>query len=194
VRQLEEDRLGGPAKERSHVRAALAAQRAMDAGFEGVELHGANGYLVDQFLQDGSNERRDEYGDSLENRTRFLLEIVTALISVWGNSRVAVRLGPGGTWFEQVSARSPQNSCARTLLAPNSAAGKYHRECRTALVGGFNERFPAVCFGDLADDEEPESYAATGVASVRAACHRLEQARLSRKRDRRPLIVYGDGT
>ncbi len=75
-----------------------AAERAMDAGFEGVEVHGANGYLVDQFLQDGSNRRTDEYGGSFENRTRLLSEIVTALVSVWGADRVAVRLAPGGTW------------------------------------------------------------------------------------------------
>jgi N-ethylmaleimide reductase len=75
-----------------------AAERAMDAGFEGVELHAANGYLVDQFLQDGSNKRTDEYGGSIENRTRFLSEIVTALIGVWGADRVAVRIGPSGTW------------------------------------------------------------------------------------------------
>ena len=75
-----------------------AAERAMDAGFEGVELHAANGYLVDQFLQNGSNKRTDEYGGSIENRSRFLFEIVSALIGVWGAERVAVRLGPNGTW------------------------------------------------------------------------------------------------
>ena len=75
-----------------------AAQRAIEAGFEGVELHAANGYLVDQFLQNGSNHRTDEYGGSIQNRTRFLSEIVTALISVWGAERVAVRIGPNGTW------------------------------------------------------------------------------------------------
>ena len=75
-----------------------AAIRAMDAGFEGVELHAANGYLVDQFLQSGSNQRTDEYGGSVENRARFLSEIVAALISVWGLGRVSVRIGPNGTW------------------------------------------------------------------------------------------------
>jgi len=75
-----------------------AAERAIDAGFEGVELHGANGYLVDQFLQNGSNKRTDEYGGSIRNRTRFLVEIVEALISACGADRVAVRLGPSGTW------------------------------------------------------------------------------------------------
>ena len=75
-----------------------AAERARDAGFEGVELHSANGYLIDQFLQDGSNKRTDEYGGSIENRSRLLLEVVGALASVWGGNRVAVRIGPGGTW------------------------------------------------------------------------------------------------
>lgn len=75
-----------------------AAQNAMAAGFNGVELHGANGYLVDQFLQDNSNKRIDQYGGSIPNRARFLLEVVSAMISVWGSDRVGVRVGPGGTW------------------------------------------------------------------------------------------------
>ena len=75
-----------------------AAERANAAGFDGVELHAANGYLPDQFLQDGSNKRTDAYGGSIENRSRFLLEVVEALVSVWGGNRVAVRLGPSGTW------------------------------------------------------------------------------------------------
>ena len=75
-----------------------SALRAMDAGFEGVELHAANGYLPDQFLQDNSNHRTDEYGGSITNRARFLLEVVEALHSVWGDGRVAVRIAPGGTF------------------------------------------------------------------------------------------------
>ena len=75
-----------------------AAERAQEAGFDGVELHGANGYLPDQFLQDGSNKRSDRYGGSIENRTRFLLEIVEAISSVWGSDRVGVRIGPDGKW------------------------------------------------------------------------------------------------
>jgi N-ethylmaleimide reductase len=75
-----------------------AAERAKTANFEGVELHGANGYLIDQFLQDGSNHRTDAYGGSIENRSRLLLEVVEGLVSVWGGERVAVRIGPSGTW------------------------------------------------------------------------------------------------
>ena len=75
-----------------------AAERAKAAGFDGVELHAANGYLPDQFLQEGSNKRTDAYGGSVENRSRFLLEVMEAMVSVWGGNRVAVRIGPGGTW------------------------------------------------------------------------------------------------
>ena len=76
----------------------VAAQRALDAGFDGVELHAANGYLVDQFIQDGSNKRTDAYGGPIENRVRFLREAVEALISVWGADRVGVRISPSGEW------------------------------------------------------------------------------------------------
>jgi N-ethylmaleimide reductase len=75
-----------------------AAARAKAACFDGVELHAANGYLPDQFLQDGSNRRTDAYGGSIENRSRFLLEVVEALTSVWGGGRVAVRIAPAGAW------------------------------------------------------------------------------------------------
>ncbi|MEX0342929.1 MAG: alkene reductase [Erythrobacter sp.] len=73
-----------------------AAENAKKAGFDGVQLHGANGYLVDQFLRDSTNLRTDEYGGSAENRTRFLREVLTALVDVWGADRVGVRLSPNG--------------------------------------------------------------------------------------------------
>jgi len=72
------------------------AQNAQEAGFDGVELHGANGYLIDQFLQDSTNHRTDEYGGPIENRARLLLEVVDRLISVWGPGRVGVHLAPRG--------------------------------------------------------------------------------------------------
>lgn len=73
-----------------------AAVRAKAAGFDGVELHAANGYLIDQFLQTKTNKREDEYGGSVENRARFLLEVMDALIEVWGADRVGVHLAPRG--------------------------------------------------------------------------------------------------
>lgn len=73
-----------------------AAANAKKAGFDGVQLHGANGYLVDQFLRDSTNLRSDDYGGSPQNRTRFLREVLSALIDVWGADRVGVRLSPNG--------------------------------------------------------------------------------------------------
>ena len=71
-----------------------AAIAAKEAGFDGVEIHGANGYLPAQFLEDGSNQRTDQYGGSIENRARFILEITDAAMSVWGSEQISVRLSP----------------------------------------------------------------------------------------------------
>jgi len=70
------------------------AQNAQAAGFDGVEIHGANGYLLDQFLQDSANKRDDNYGGPVENRARLLLEVTDAVVSVWGAGRVGVHLAP----------------------------------------------------------------------------------------------------
>ena len=75
----------------------LAALNAMDAGFDGVELHGANGYLLNQFLEDGSNHRTDGYGGSYENRSRLFLNVVEAVKGAIGAERLGVRLSPYGT-------------------------------------------------------------------------------------------------
>lgn len=74
----------------------IAAENAKKAGFDGVELHAANGYLIDQFLQSSTNQRDDQYGGSVENRARLLLEVVDQLVSVWGEKRVGVHLAPRG--------------------------------------------------------------------------------------------------
>ena len=71
-----------------------AARNAIDAGFDGVEIHGAHGYLIDAFLRDGSNHRTDQYGGSIENRARFLLEVMTAVTAEIGADRVGIRLSP----------------------------------------------------------------------------------------------------
>lgn len=78
----------------------IAAQNAKFAGFDGVEIHGANGYLLDQFLEDKSNHRTDQYGGSIPNRARLLLEVVDAVTQVWGNGGVGVRLSPFGRFLD----------------------------------------------------------------------------------------------
>lgn len=76
----------------------FAAKNALEAGFDGVEIHSANGYLLDQFLQDNTNHRTDIYGGSVENRARLLMEVTAAVVDVWGGDRVGVRLSPSGTF------------------------------------------------------------------------------------------------
>ena len=84
-----------------------AAKLAMDAGFDGVEIHAANGYLLDQFIRDGSNQRKDQYGGSLENRLRFLKEVTEAVTGAIGAARVGVRISPENS-FNDMKDRDPQ--------------------------------------------------------------------------------------
>ncbi len=78
---------------------ARAAKRAAEAGMDGVEIHGANNFLVDSFLRDGTNRRKDEYGGQIENRARFLIEVVDAVSHAIGTDRVSVRLSPTNSYF-----------------------------------------------------------------------------------------------
>ncbi len=82
------------------------AENALAAGFDGIELHGAFGYLIDQFLQDNANQRSDRYGGSLENRTRFLLEVVVAVLPVWGSQRVGIKLSPSNTFNDMADSNA----------------------------------------------------------------------------------------
>ncbi|KAF5942127.1 hypothetical protein HYC85_019769 [Camellia sinensis] len=78
----------------------LAARNAMEAGFDGIEIHGAHGYLVDQFLKDQINDRTDKYGGSLENRCRFALDIIEAIVNEIGADKVGIRLSPFANYME----------------------------------------------------------------------------------------------
>ena len=110
------------------------AENAKRAGFDGVEIHGANGYLLDQFLQDKTNKRTDAYGGSVENRARLMLEITDACIAVWGASRVGMHLAPRGDAHDmgdsdpaetfgyvatELGKRGIAFICAREALGPN---------------------------------------------------------------------------
>ncbi|MEL6382631.1 MAG: alkene reductase [Cyanobacteria bacterium J06626_18] len=94
------------------------AKNALDAGFDGVEVHGANGYLLDQFLRDGANQRTDTYGGSIKNRARLLLEVTQAAVDVWGGDRVGVRLSPSST-FNDMSDSAPKATFSYTVDALN---------------------------------------------------------------------------
>jgi N-ethylmaleimide reductase len=84
-----------------------AVVRAKAAGFDGVEVHAGNGYLIDQFLQDGSNKRTDEYGGAIENRARLLFQVIAAMSSAWSSDRIGVRVTPSGT-FNAMSDSDPE--------------------------------------------------------------------------------------
>lgn len=86
---------------------AVAAENAKKAGFDGVEIHGANGYLIDQFLKDGVNKRTDDYGGSVENRARFALEVTDAILNIWDSSRVGMRISPVSP-FNDVTDSDPE--------------------------------------------------------------------------------------
>ena len=92
------------------------AELAKEAGFDGVEIHGANGYLIDQFLRDGTNRRTDRYGGSAANRARFLLEVTEAVVAVWGADRVGVRLSPLGA-FNGMSDSDPTTTFGTAVEA-----------------------------------------------------------------------------
>jgi N-ethylmaleimide reductase len=90
------------------------ARLAKQAGFDGVEIHNANGYLLDQFLRDGTNKREDGYGGSVENRARLTLEVTSAVVSIWGADRVGIRLSPGGV-FNDMHDSDPQRTFSYVL-------------------------------------------------------------------------------
>ena len=122
-----------------------AAQNAKKAGFDGVELMAANGHLMDQFLQDNTNKRTDQYGGTVENRMRLLVEVVQTLIEVWGADRVGVRLAPSGTFnhmgdsnpralFRSVAERLDGFGLAYLhLIEPRVKGGE--TDCRSAGAG-----------------------------------------------------------
>jgi N-ethylmaleimide reductase len=116
------------------------ALNAKHAGFDGVEVHGANGYLLDQFLQDGSNQRNDQYGGSVENRARLLLEVVDAAISVWGNGRVGIRLSPYGQ-FNDMKDSDPVKLFTYVLnqLSNRGIAYVHLIEPRATNAGGMDD-------------------------------------------------------
>ena len=131
-----------------------AARNAKAAGFDGVEIHGANGYLLDQFLQDSTNKRTDQYGGSIANRARLLLEVTDAVIGVWGADRVGVHLAPRGdahtmgdsdrlALFTHVATELGQRKIAFIAAREHKAADWIGPQLKAAFGGVYiaNEKF-----------------------------------------------------
>jgi N-ethylmaleimide reductase len=135
-----------------------AAARAKQAGFDGVEIHAANGYLIDQFLQSKTNHRTDEYGGSIENRYRFLRDIVEAVTSVWHANRVGVRLAPNGIYNDMGSPDfREQFTCAAGELdrfglaylhIVDGLAFGYHQLGEAMTLAEFREVFRGPLMGN----------------------------------------------
>lgn len=144
------------------------ALRAKAAGFDGVELHAANGYLIDQFLQDKTNQRTDQYGGSIQNRARFLLEIVDAVIAVWGADRVGVHLRPRGEEHDMGDS-NPKAIFGHVAdeLGRRNIAFIFVREieAQDSLLGEIKKRFGGVVFAnELMSKQDGERFLEAGIA------------------------------
>lgn len=141
-RALETDEIPGIVEEYRK-----AAQCAKEAGFDGIEIHSANGYLLDQFLQSKSNKRTDRYGGTVENRYRFLKEVVEATLTVWDADRVAVRLAPNGVYNNM---GSPDFRETFLYVAEQlSTYGLAYLHVLDGLAFGFHELGAPITLPDL---------------------------------------------
>lgn len=140
-----------------------AAERAKLAGFDGVEIHGANGYLIDQFLQTKTNHRDDRYGGSLENRYRFLQEILDRVLQVWPAHRVGVRLSPNGVFNDMGSpeyreiflyvAQQLKGYGLGYLHLMDGLAFGFHNLGEPMTLADFREIYPGVIMGNCGYDQ-----------------------------------------
>lgn len=126
------------------------AENALAAGFDGVEIHGANGYLLDQFLRDGTNKRTDDYGGAIENRARLHLDVTEAVVNVWGADRVGIRLSPSGT-FNSMSDSNPQATFGYLVESLNrfNLAYLHIIEGNEADVKHGGTPIPTTCFRQI---------------------------------------------
>jgi len=134
-RALETDEISGIVEQYRH-----AAVRAKAAGFDGVEIHAANGYLIDQFLRDGANKRTDAYGGSLENRTRLLLEIVEAVASEIGYGKTGVRISPVNA-FNDMCDSAPQSTFDHVATTLSRRGLAYLHVVEVTMIGEPYEGF-----------------------------------------------------
>jgi N-ethylmaleimide reductase len=147
---------------------------ARAAGFDGVEIHGANGYLIDQFLRCGPNQRTDRYGGSIENRCRFLLEVTRAVIDVWPDRRVGVRLSPGGTTNGAVD-EDPVSTFSAAFTALDSIDSLAYVHVVEAPVGTSGPDERAVCATELARSLYSGTLITTGGYTPESGEHLLEK-------------------
>lgn len=141
-----------------------AARKARQAGFDGVEIHAANGYLIDEFLQSKTNQRIDQYGGSIENRNRFLLEIIDAVKQVWPSHQIGVRLSPNGVFNDMGSPdyREQFLNAAQELAKHNlgylhimdGLAFGFHQLGEPLTLAEFRQVYPGCIIGNCGYTKE----------------------------------------
>lgn len=154
-----------------------AAENAKKAGFDGVEIHGANGYLIDEFLQSKTNHRTDRYGGSLENRYRFLKEIVEAVMTIWPANRIGVRLSPNGVFndmgspdyretFTYTAQQLNQYGLGYLHIMDGLAFG-FHEQGEPMSLAEFRKVYEGTIIGNCGYDREAaEAAIAAGDADI----------------------------
>jgi 2,4-dienoyl-CoA reductase-like NADH-dependent reductase (Old Yellow Enzyme family) len=183
----------------------LGAENAKKAGFDGVEIHGANGYLLDQFLQDGSNKRTDQFGGSTENRARLMLQVTDAVVAVWGPGRVGMHLAPradahsmgdsqrGDTFsylVQQLSQRKIAFICAREAKADDSLGPKLKQLFDGVYIA--NEKFDKASANALlaSGDADAVAYGIPYIANPDLVARFAKDAALNSPK---PELFYGGG-
>ncbi len=138
-----------------------AAENAKAAGFDGVEVHGANGYLLDEFLRDGANKRSGPYGGPLENRARLMLEVLDAVISVWGADRVGLRISPLNSYNSMIDSDPvalttyvAQQTSARGIAYLHVMRGDFFQAQTGDIMTPAREHFRGVLIGNMGYNAE----------------------------------------
>jgi N-ethylmaleimide reductase len=166
------------------------AENAKRAGFDGVEIHAANGYLLDQFLRSGSNQRTDQYGGSPENRARLTLMVVEAVKEVWGTERVGIRISPTGSFNDMVD--DDPVTTYRVLAEQLQASGiGYVEMVEDSFQGNHAEGRPESVI-DAVRGAYKGPYMANGAYTPAEARERIEAGRCDLVSFGRPAIANPD--
>jgi 2,4-dienoyl-CoA reductase-like NADH-dependent reductase (Old Yellow Enzyme family) len=162
-----------------------AAVNAIEAGFDGVEIHGANGYLLDQFLQSNSNKRTDQYGGSVENRARILLEIIESVSNAIGQERVGVRFSPYGGFQEMYDENPVETFSIITQLIQDRFDKLAYLHFLEPRISGSNDKSEVG-----SETLEPFHKIWKGVF-LRAGGHTLESASAAAQANENDVLVFG---
>lgn len=166
------------------------AQNAREAGFDGVEIHGANGYLLDQFLRSSSNHRTDEFGGSVENRMRLPLMVVEAVVDVWGKDRVGIRVSPTSS-FNDMYDENPVETYGAFARRLNELGIAYIEVVEDSFQGNHAEGRPEDVI-DAIQTGFKGSYIANGTYSAEEARQRINAGRCDLVSFGRPFIANPD--